>query len=72
MAINLKILNEGLEKWRSLIEPSRAYGIMNSLSVIFFFYDGLANLPKEERRLNISLDLSDAATNKRMKQIIIK
>jgi hypothetical protein len=72
MAINLKIFNEGIEKWKPLIEPAKAYNILNTLFTIFFFYDGLANLPREERKINLNLDMSDPLLNKRMKQIIIK
>ena len=66
MAISLKIFNEGIEKWRALIEPARAYNILNNLFTMFFFYDGLAP------QLAVGLDISDPLLNKRMKQIIVK
>lgn len=66
MAISLKILNEGIEKWRQLIEPARAYSILNNLFTMFFYYEGLAP------QLTVGLDTSDPLLNKRMRQIIVK
>lgn len=72
VAIDLKILNEGIEKWKAIIDPNKVYGILNTLFVLFFFYDGLPHIAREDRKLNITLDTSDPILNKRMKHIIVK
>ena len=44
MSINLKVLNEGIEKWKGQLDPTRIFSILNGLFVIFFFYDKLPTL----------------------------
>lgn len=72
VAINMKLLNEGMEKWKPFIDNTKVYTLLNNLFIIFFLYDGVGAVPKDDRKFNFSLAASSPLLIKRMKQVIIK
>ena len=61
-----------MEKWKPLIDATRVYTLLNNLFIIFFLYDGVTSVPRDDRKFNFSLESSSPLLIKRMKQVIIK
>jgi len=72
MQIVLKVFNEGVKKWKSLITTALAMRIYADLFRIFFYYDGLALVQPDDKKFNFCFESVPIAENKKMKQQIVK
>lgn len=61
-----------MEKWKPLIDSAKVYTLLNNLFIIFFLYDGVGTVPKDDRKFNFALESNTPIMIKRMKQVIIK
>jgi hypothetical protein len=61
-----------MEKWKPLIDSAKVYTLLNNLFIIFFLYDGVSVIPKDDRKFNFALESNNPLLIKRMKQVIIK
>ena len=70
--IVLKMFNEGVKKWKSMISSNGAAKIFLELLRVFFYYDGIASVQADDKKFNFVFETVPIAENKKMKQQIIK
>lgn len=70
--IVLKVFNEGVKKWKSLISNAMAVKIFMDLIKIFFCYDGLASVKADDKKFNFCFEHLSSAELRKMKHQLIK
>lgn len=70
--IVLKVFNEGIKKWKSMISPNLGMKIFADLFKIFFYYDGAASMQPDDKKFNFVFEGVPSAENKKMRQQIVK
>ena len=70
--IVLKVFNEGVKKWKSMISPNLGMKIFADLFKIFFYYDALSSVQPDDKKFNFVFETVPIAENKKMKQQIVK
>ncbi len=50
--IVMKVFNEGVKKWKSMIPSNLAMKIFADLFKIFFYYDGVTSVQPDDKRFN--------------------
>ena len=68
----LKVFNEGVKKWKSLINNTMAVKIYMDLFKIFFYYDGLSVVKSDDKKFNFCFEHLAPPELKKMKHSIIK
>jgi hypothetical protein len=69
----MRVFNEGVGKWRSFLEEGdTAVRLLADLFRVFFYYDGLAAVPADDKKFNFVFAKADEALRKAMKQGIVK
>ena len=48
----LKVLNEGIKKWKNLINSGTIIKLYTDLFKIFFLYDGLIHVSQDDKKFD--------------------
>lgn len=70
--IVLKVFNEGIKKWKSMITHTMTMKIYVELFRVFFYYDAVNTVQPDDKKFNFCFDNVPEEERKKMKAEIIK
>ena len=68
----MRVFNEGIKKWKTLITHAMTMKIYVELFRIFFYYDAVMNIQPDDKKFNFCFENFSDEERKKMKAEIIK
>jgi hypothetical protein len=72
VSVVLRILSEGISKWKNLLNSQQIIKFLTDLFRIFFYYDGLSTVLSDDKKFNFCFEKVNPNDIKKMKQGIIR